>query len=120
MGVQPSRLEDLDHFSTELRTWVGTPRAWLRLLLALLLAVFTPSRPFPASHPVSLPGQVLTTGNYLNMPVGLNVISTSGPGSGNLLTANGGAGTLVEITPNTASAPGVQVGLGSVHKCAWT
>ena len=45
--------------------------------------------------------------------MGLNLISTSGPGNGNLLTANGGAGTLVEITPNTASVPGLQVGPGS-------
>ena len=63
-------------------------------------------------HPAHLPAQVLTSGNYLANPVGLNLISTSGPGKGNLLTANGGAGTLVEITPNTAPVPGLQVGPG--------
>jgi hypothetical protein len=58
--------------------------------------------------------QIFANEGYLQNPVGLNLIATgTGPGNGNLLTANGGAGTLVEIAPNTAAVPGLQVRVGT-------
>ena len=42
-----------------------------------------------------------------------------GPGQGNLLTANGMAGTLVEIAPNTAAVPGLQVCARTGTEPAW-
>ena len=66
-------------------------------------------RPHPAPAPL-LSSQILTNAGYLANPIGLNLIATGmGPGQGNLLAANGMAGTLVEIAPNTAVVPGLQV-----------